>query len=68
MEKHLINYTHWLGVAAAAVALVWRVLIIAGVPEKVLGLSYMTAYKGALIFFLAAIATASCVWIKGQKT
>jgi ABC-type microcin C transport system permease subunit YejB len=58
-------------VACAAVALLWRALNALG-----LGLSqiitrgnpvvYMTFYKGALLFLLAAVATANYIWIKGR--
>ncbi len=68
MEKQVVHYTYWLGLAATLVALIWRGLVIAGLPEKVLGLSYMTAYKGALLFFLTAVATTSYAWLKSQKT
>jgi hypothetical protein len=29
---------------------------------------YMSFYKGALLFFLIAIATASYAWVRGEKT
>ena len=67
MEKQIVTYTYWLGLAATLVALIWRGLVIAGLPEKVLGLNYMTAYKGALLFFVTAVATTSYAWLKSQK-
>jgi hypothetical protein len=30
-------------------------------------ITYMTLYKGALLFFLTAIATTSYAWLKSQK-
>ncbi len=68
MEKQIVHYTYWLGLGATLVALIWRGLIMAGLPEKVLGLTYMSAYKGALLFFVMAIATASYAGFKSQKT
>jgi len=29
---------------------------------------YMSFYRGALLFFLIAIATASYAWVRGEKT
>ncbi len=67
MEKQVVHYTYWLGLAATLVALIWRGLVLAGLPEKVMGLNYMTAYKGALLFFVMAVATTSYAWLKSQK-
>jgi len=67
MEKQVVQYTYWLGLAATLVALIWRGLVTAGLPERVLDINYMTAYKGALLFFLTAVATTSYAWLKSQK-
>ena len=67
MERDIVRYSYWLGVALMVMALVWRVLTIAGVHERVLNLTYMTAYKGAVLFFLGAIATTGYAWVKSQK-
>lgn len=68
MDKQIVQYTYWLGVVSMALALVWRVLVMAGLQEKFLGLTYMSAYKGALLFFVTAIATTSYAGLKSQKT
>lgn len=68
MEKQIVTYTYWLGVISMAVALVWRVLNVVGVKGTVMTINYMTFYKGALLFFLLAVATTSYVWLKSQKS
>jgi len=67
MEKQVVHYTYWLGLAATLVALIWRGLIMAGLPARVLDMNYMTFYKGALLFFVAAVAGTSYAWLKSQK-
>ncbi len=72
MERHIASWSYWLGVACAAVAVLWRAVNALG-----LGLSqmvtrgnpvaYMTFYKGALLFLLAGVATANYIWIKGRR-
>ena len=64
MEKHLIRWTYWLGLACMVVALAWRALNAMGtfLPDNmVLGRSiyYMSFYKAALIFLVTSMATAS---------
>ena len=64
MEKHLVRWTYWLGLACVVVALAWRALNAMGafLPEStVLGRSiyYMSFYKAALIFLVTSMATAS---------
>lgn len=64
MEKHLIRWTYWLGLACVVVALAWRALNTMGafLPDSmVLGRSiyYMSFYKAALILLVTSMATAS---------
>jgi len=48
-------------------AFVWRGLNVFGLKGTVMTITYMTLYKGALLFFLTAIATTSYAWLKSQK-
>jgi hypothetical protein len=72
MEKLISQFSYWLGLASAAIALVMRGFNALGVwvPQKMtLGVTfwYMSFYKGALLFLLVAIATANYALLKGQK-
>jgi hypothetical protein len=67
MEKQIVTYTYWLGIISMAVALVWRALNAVGVKDTVMTITYMSFYKGALLFFLTAVATTSYAWLKSQK-
>ena len=73
MKKHIIRYSFWLGVLSVLLALLMRALNILGVPlanitTKGNAIGYRTFLDGAQLFFLTAIATASYVWFKAQKT
>ncbi len=62
MEKHLITWSYWLGIASFAIALVWGVLNAFGMflPKNMpLGgtISYMSFYKAGFLFLLVTIAT-----------
>lgn len=72
MEKQITTISYWLGLASSLIALVLRALNIVGIlaPHEVQQgrtLWYMSFYKGALLFFLIAIATASYASVRGQK-
>ena len=72
MEKHIVTWSYWLGLASTAIALVLRSLSVSGILTAVVvrqgqTLGYMSFYKGALLFFVIAIATASYTWVRGQK-
>ena len=68
MEKHILQWSYWLGLAISLLAMVWRGLAILGVmPEGFGSLMYSTLYKGGVLFLLISIATAMCTWLKGQK-
>ena len=68
MEKQIVPYTYWLGVISMAVALVWRALNAVGLKGMVMTITYMTFYKGAVLFFLMAVATTSYSWLKSKKS
>jgi hypothetical protein len=72
MEKQIITWSYWLGVASAVIALVMRSFNAFGVwlPRTVVQGStiwYMSFYKGALLFFVIAIATANYVGLRTEK-
>jgi hypothetical protein len=67
MEKDIVRYSYWLGAASMVLAFVWRGLNVFGLKGTVMTITYMTLYKGALLFFLTAIATTSYAWLKSQK-
>jgi hypothetical protein len=69
MEKQIVQGSYWLGLVSFVIALVLRGCSALGLgPAEVLkGVSYMTFYKGALILFVLAIATASLAASKSEK-
>jgi len=73
VEKQIVTGSYWLGLLSSLIALVLRSLNIFGIlPPNVVQqgktLWYMCFYKGALLFFLIAIATASYASVRGEKT
>jgi hypothetical protein len=68
MEKHIANWTYWLGVACLVIALVWRIASIWMGPQQALGIVPLSFYKGALLFFITAIATANYSLAMRQKS
>jgi hypothetical protein len=73
VEKQIVTVSYWLGLLSSLIALGLRALNIFGIltPEVVKhGQTqwYMSFFKGALLFFLIAIATASYSSVRGEKT
>jgi hypothetical protein len=73
VEKQIVTVSYWLGLLSSLLALVLRALNIFGilsarVVQQGKTLWYMSFYKGALLFFLIAIATASYASVRGEKT
>lgn len=73
MKKQIVIGTYWLGLISTLIALVLRTLNIFGIlaPSVVRQgrtLWYMSFYKGALLFFLVAIATACYAYVRGERT
>jgi hypothetical protein len=72
MEKHIIRWSYWLGVVCVALALITRALNVLGVAYNVIPgrgnpIGYHSFVDGALLFFVAAIATSSYGWFKSHK-
>jgi len=73
MEKQIVKGSYWLGLLSSLIALGLRSLnafgiLTPGVVKQGQTIWYMSFYKGALLFFLIAIATASYAWVRGEKT
>jgi hypothetical protein len=73
VEKQIVTVSYWLGLLSALIALALRALNLFGVLTPTVvqqgrTLWYMSFYKGALLFFLIAIATASYASVRGEKT
>lgn len=73
MEKQIVIGSYWLGIASTVVALVMRTLNAFGMllpPATAKAgetIWYMSFYKGALLFFLVAIATSGYAAVRGNK-
>jgi hypothetical protein len=73
MEKHLVTWSYWLGIACFAIALVWKARNAFGMwlPKSMAAgqtISYMSFYKGSLLFFLVTIATANYTWFNSRTS
>ena len=72
MEKLIVKVSYWLGLLSSLIAMGLRLLNVLGILSPVVvqqgrTLWYMSFYKGALLFFLIAIATASYASMRGEK-
>jgi hypothetical protein len=72
MEKHIIQWSYWLGMVSAVIALALRAFNAFGIwlPAAFTQgrtVWYMSFYKGALLFFVIAIATANHIWSRRQQ-
>ena len=72
MEKQIVKGSYWLGLLSSLIALGMRSLNAFGILTPTVvkqgqTLWYMSFYKGALLFFLIAIATASYASVRGEK-
>ncbi len=73
MEKQIVTGSYWLGLLSSLIALGLRSLNAFGILTPTVvkqgkTLWYMSFYKGAFLFFLIAIATASYASVRGEKT
>jgi len=73
MEKQIGTISYWLGVISAIVALGLRALNAFGILTPVVvqqgrTIWYMSFFKGALLFFLIAIATAGYASLRSPKS
>ena len=73
MEKHLVTWSYWLGIACFAIALLWKAWSAFGMwlPKSMAAaqtISYMGLYKGGLLFLLVTIATANYSWFNSRTS
>jgi len=73
MEKHIMRWSYWLGIACVVLALVFRVLnalgfLMAEVSTKGNSIGYHSFLRGAALFLGTAIATACFTWFNKQST
>jgi hypothetical protein len=73
VEKQIVTVSYWLGLLSSLIALGLRALNLFGILTPTVirqgrTLWYMSFYKGALLFFLIAITTASYASMRGGKT
>jgi len=73
MKKQIVTLSYWLGLLSSLIALGLRTLnalgiLAPGVIQQGKTIWYMSFFKGALLFFLIAIATASYASVHGEKT
>jgi hypothetical protein len=68
MPKTIMQVSYWLGITFVVVAFIWRVANAAGIWLPRGGVGYMSFFKGAILFLLAAVATASYAWCAARKS
>ena len=72
MEKHILTWSYWLGLACTVIAFVLRFLAALGIlyPQVAKGnrIDYGSFLHVAALFFLIALATASYIWAHSQKS
>jgi len=66
MEKHILQWSYWLGLAALVIAVLWRAANAFGMLPSQANFP-LTFYKGSLLLLVAAIASASYAGFKPQK-
>ena len=73
MEKQIITVSYWLGLLSSLISMaLWGLRVLGGLTQNVAllrGTSWFESfYKGALLFFLITIATASYASAHTKKT
>jgi hypothetical protein len=73
MKKQIATVSYWLGLLSSLITLGLRTLNAFGyltptVVQQGRTIWYMSFFKGALLFFLIAIATASYASMRGEGT
>ena len=67
MSKIIMRVSYWLGIVSVVVALVWRAANAVGIWLPHGGVGYLSFFKGALLFLLAAVASASYAWCEERN-
>jgi hypothetical protein len=73
MEKQILRLSYWLGVICVALAVVARILNMAGlsatlIPTRGNAISFRSFVDGAILFLLTAIASTGALWLKRQNS
>jgi hypothetical protein len=72
MEKHIMRWSYWLGIACLAIAIAWKGVNAFGMllPAKTASqyaIWYMSFFRGSLLFFVTSIASANYSLINSHK-
>jgi hypothetical protein len=73
MEKYIMRWSYWLGIACVVLALVLRALNaiglhVAEIATRGNSVGYHSFLRGAALFLGTAIATACFTWFNKQST
>jgi hypothetical protein len=73
VKNLILDWSYWLGLASAVIALALRSLNAVGLllPQVVAQgrtIWYMSFFKGALLFLVISVATANYSWAHSQKS
>ena len=73
MEKRLVTVSYWLGLLSSVISMVlWALRVLGGLTQSVVLVRntgwFESFYKGGILFFLIAIATASYAFVRTGKT
>jgi len=70
MEKHILRWSYWLGLACFAIATAWAGLNIIGIVRSNLvseGFGAASLAKGGAILLVLSIATANYGWFSSRN-
>jgi len=68
MERQILYWSYWLGIAGLIVAVLWKAVTILGIPLPWSQFNLaLTFYKGSLLLLVAAIASANHSLLESQK-
>jgi hypothetical protein len=73
MEKQIVTVSYWLGLLSSLIAMgMWGLSILGRLAQSVFLVVharwYESFFKGAILFFLIAVATASYTFVRSEKT
>ena len=72
MERHILHWSYWLGIASLIIAFLWRALNAFGLGLAMLSRNQtnfaLSFYKASLLLLVAAIASASYAEFRSHKT
>ncbi len=73
MEKHVIKWSYWLGIACLVIAVIWRAMNALGLllPLTITPghtIWYLSFFHASILFFVTTIATANYSWFNSRKS